>query len=236
MGELLVRFIKNNIHIVCFLFAKVIQWLQERGTFTTNRADCGAPRWRCTPTLKRTHCIALKRPHQKVSEPLHIIPSERFCMSSIPRGYTQWVQPNLHSMLISVCGSYTLYGREKFPRQMLFTNECRFTRDTVFNSQNIHIWDDKNSHAQHAHGVQQHFTINVWAGIVNCSLIGPYLLPSRLTGHAYLIFLQEVLGKLLEDVSLDVRRCLWFQHDMVYHPIMQVQFVITLTDVLYRDG
>ena len=45
------------------------------------------------------------------------------------------------------------------------------------------------------------------------SLIGPCLLPPRLTGHSYLSLMQEVLGELLEDVSLNSRRRLWFQHD-----------------------
>jgi len=44
-------------------------------------------------------------------------------------------------------------------------------------------------------------------------LIGPYILPQRLTGANYLIFLQEVLPKLLEDVPLNLRRDMWFQHD-----------------------
>jgi hypothetical protein len=44
-------------------------------------------------------------------------------------------------------------------------------------------------------------------------LIGPYLLPLRLTGDIYLTFLQEILPKLLEVVPLEVRREMWFQHD-----------------------
>ena len=34
------------------LFVKVIQRLRERGTFTVNRADCGAPRRRRTPNFE----------------------------------------------------------------------------------------------------------------------------------------------------------------------------------------
>ena len=67
--------------------------------------------------------------------------------------------------------------------------------------------------AQHAHWFQQRFSINVWTGIVDGRSIGPYLLPTHLTCHTYLSFLQEVLGELLEDVSLDMRRRLWFEHD-----------------------
>ena len=53
----------------------------------------------------------------------------------------------------------------------------------------------------------------MWAGIVDDSLIGPYLLPPRLTRHTYFIFLQEKLGELLEDISLDICLRLWFQYD-----------------------
>ena len=42
-----------------------------------------------------------------------------------------------------------------------------------------------NPHVQHPHGFQQRFGINVWAGIVDGRLIGPYLLPLRLAGHTY---------------------------------------------------
>ena len=101
----------------------------------------------------------------------------------------------------------------RIPRQIFFTDECRYIRDTILNSRNSYVWDNENLHAQHAHGSQQRFGINVWAGMVDDRLTGPYFLPVRLTGHSYLTFLQEVLGKLLEDESLDIRRRLWFQND-----------------------
>jgi hypothetical protein len=44
-------------------------------------------------------------------------------------------------------------------------------------------------------------------------LIGPYLVPLRLSGDIYLTFLQEILPELLEVVPLEVRREMWFQHD-----------------------
>ena len=109
-------------------------------------------------------------------------------------------------MLISVCGSYAVVCKRLSFHDILFTDECRFTRDAVLNYRNSHVWDDENPHATHAHGFQQRFGINVWAGIVDGRLIGPYLLPPHLTGHTYLIFLEEVLGEFLEDVSLVIRR------------------------------
>ena len=92
-------------------------------------------------------------------------------------------------------------------------------------------------HAQHAHGFQQGFAINVWADTADGCLNGPYLLSPCLTGHTYLIFLQEVgyWGKYLN-------MCLWISVDasgfntMAHHPILQVRFTITLTYVSGRDG
>jgi hypothetical protein len=49
--------------------------------------------------------------------------------------------------------------------------------------------------------------------IIGDHLIGPYLLPLRLTGDIYLTFLKETLPELLEVVPLEVRREMWFQHD-----------------------
>jgi hypothetical protein len=54
--------------------------------------------------------------------------------------------------------------------------------------------------------LQERFGINVWAGIVLDQLIGPCVLPPRLTGAGYLYFLNNDLENLLEDVLLATRR------------------------------
>ncbi|GFV48916.1 uncharacterized protein TNCV_1343251 [Trichonephila clavipes] len=51
------------------------------------------------------------------------------------------------------------------------------------------------------------------SGIVHNNLAGPYILPSRLTGRTYNIFLQEVLPELLVDIPPSVCSRMWFQHD-----------------------
>ena len=80
-----------------------------------------------------------------------------------------------------------------------------------FKLTNQHVWDEENSHAQHAHGFQQRHGFTVWAGIVHSCLIGPCRHPPCLTCHTY--FLQNVLDELLKDVSLDIRQSLRFQDD-----------------------
>ena len=143
------------------------------------------------PTLKRT-LRRVEETRQRVPETLRLewvcltVPSGRICMSrnyilTIPRRYMQCVRANFFMWFLHRC-----VEEPKFPRQILFTDERRFTRDAILNTWNSHVWDDENPHAQHAHGYQQRFGINMWACIVDGRLIGPYLLPPHLTSHTYL--------------------------------------------------
>ena len=100
-----------------------------------------------------------------------------------------------------------------FPNYVLFTDECICTREGIFNSRNSHIWAEENPHATFNRSYQERFSVNMWAGIVGRRLIGPYMLPRRLTGNIYINFLRNALPELLEDVPLNFRQNMWFQHD-----------------------
>ncbi|KAJ4432160.1 hypothetical protein ANN_20776 [Periplaneta americana] len=45
------------------------------------------------------------------------------------------------------------------------------------------------------------------------SSIRPYLLPNSLHGDNYFVFLRDVLPELLENIPLNIRERIWFQHD-----------------------
>lgn len=100
-----------------------------------------------------------------------------------------------------------------FPSCVLFTDEAIFSREGVVNAHNSHVWAHENPRATRTRAAQRRFSINVWAGIVGDCLIGPYLLPSRLDGRSYGIFLEYVLPDLLHDVPASLRDRIWFQHD-----------------------
>lgn len=104
-------------------------------------------------------------------------------------------------------------GCPDFSQTILFTDEATFHRDGYFNSRNNHVWSDENPNGMVRRGAQVRFCVNLWAGMVGNFLLGPYLLPSRLTGAAYLTFLQEQLSEYLEDLPLSLRQTMWFQHD-----------------------
>ena len=98
-------------------------------------------------------------------------------------------------------------------RYILFTEEAQFRRDGVNNTHNCHVWADENPHATVESNFQQRFSVNVWCAVLDDQLIGPFILEGRLTGEAYLRFLQVELPRLLEDVPLNKRSSMYFQHD-----------------------
>jgi hypothetical protein len=77
----------------------------------------------------------------------------------------------------------------------LATDEVGFTRNCVFNSRNTHIWSEENPHEIQERYFQQSFSLNVWIGIIENHLIGPYVLPRRLNGEGYLQFLTRSFAR-----------------------------------------
>jgi len=90
-------------------------------------------------------------------------------------------------------------------RYIIFTDEAQFNRDIVNNTHNSHVWGDENPHATVESNFQQRFSVNVWCAVLDDQLTGPFILEGRLTGEAYLRFLQEELPQLMEDVLLNKR-------------------------------
>lgn len=100
-----------------------------------------------------------------------------------------------------------------FGKNILFTDEACFTRRGVTNFHNEHVYAYENPHAIRVKHFQHEFKINVWAGIIGNCIVGPVILPQRLTGEIYLQHLQNTLPDLLDDLPLELRRNMWFMHD-----------------------
>lgn len=96
---------------------------------------------------------------------------------------------------------------------ILFTDEAGFSRDGILNMHNMHYWSDENPHQTVIRNHQYGFSINVWAGIIDNFLIGPFRMPNRLTGELYRNFLRDELNILLEDVPLNIIRRMHYMHD-----------------------
>jgi hypothetical protein len=71
-----------------------------------------------------------------------------------------------------------------FVPSVLFIDDAAFTRNGIINFHN-HLCGEENPHAIVQSRHQQQFSINVWAGTVYDILVGPHVLPQRLTGNNY---------------------------------------------------
>ncbi|GFS96651.1 uncharacterized protein TNCV_3944271 [Trichonephila clavipes] len=112
--------------------------------------------------------------------------------------------------------AHTMFARlHQQLSSVLFTNEASFSREGIFNTHNSHSWVATYPHVTRTRAAQDRFLVNVWAGILGDHLIGPYILPDRLTGPRYLIFLEQVLPELLDSahVTAATHISMWFQQD-----------------------
>lgn len=96
---------------------------------------------------------------------------------------------------------------------ILWSDESTFTRDGQFNVHNEHFWAAENPRLTRRNAFQVRFSVNVWAGIINETLIGPIFIEERLNGGNYLNLLRHMVTELLDEVPLWNLNNLHFQHD-----------------------
>lgn len=95
----------------------------------------------------------------------------------------------------------------------LFTDEAGFTNHGAVNLRNMHYWAVDNPRWLRQVERQRPWTVNVWCGIIGDHLIGPHFIAGAQTAATYIAFLQNDLPTLLENVPLETRRRMWYQHD-----------------------
>lgn len=100
-----------------------------------------------------------------------------------------------------------------FPLKIIWTDEATFTRGGIVNQRNYHVWALENPRAIRENRFQHEFAINVWLGIWNGLLVGPYFLPGRLNGITFTHFLENDFSNYLDDIPLQQRIEMWFQLD-----------------------
>lgn len=127
----------------------------------------------------------------------------------------QALLPEDYPKRVQFCREMLRRSREnpQYFNSILWTDEANFRRTGVFNIHNMHYWAVENPRIIRDHHFQHQFGVNLWAGIMNGAIIGPFELPARLRGPDYLNFLQNDLPNLLENVPLAIRAHMWFQHD-----------------------
>lgn len=207
------------------LFTRVHNRLRDVGSFTINRRDAGRPRTvRNVGFEEQVLQMFERNPRLSTRAVSHDI---NYSASSVWRvlhgeGLHPFHLQKVHSLLEQDhehrvnCARWFLQQdifQPNFLSKVMFTDEASFTREGVFNSRNSHVWALDNPHEVFVRGYQHKFSVNVWAGILGDRVIGPYVLPNRLSSPIYLVFLRDILPGLLEDVPLEAREDYWLQHD-----------------------
>lgn len=100
-----------------------------------------------------------------------------------------------------------------FLNKILWSDESRFHNNGIVNRHNCHYWSAENPRWVRETNFQTVWGINVWCGLFNGRLIGPYFYDGTLTGERYLEFLQNSLPDLLEDIPINERATMWWQQD-----------------------
>ncbi|KOC58833.1 hypothetical protein WH47_02069 [Habropoda laboriosa] len=149
------------------------------------------------------------------------------------RAHTMLSRDNIPRMEYSRWLLGEIARNPSFCRFVLWTDEACFTRKGCFNVQNSHVWDDENPFAVRSHAAQERWSINLWAGICDDFVVGPYILPNRLNGATYNNFLENVLPNFLEEIPLEIRRNMYFQHDGA--PAHYAANVWAFLDEAFRD-
>lgn len=124
----------------------------------------------------------------------------------LPRDYAKRVQ---------FCRRMLQKHREdpEFLDKILWTDESTFKKDGFMNMHNLHSYALENQHLMREQRSQYRFKVNLWTGILNGQIIGPFELPENLNGEIYHDFLEDELPNLLEDAPLATRRAMWLQND-----------------------
>jgi hypothetical protein len=71
------------------------------------------------------------------------------------------------------------------------------------NTGNSHVWSHHNPRVSMETHFQSCFSVDIWCGVIESQVIGPFVLEERLTSERYLRFLEGNLPMLL-DVLLHI--------------------------------
>lgn len=95
---------------------------------------------------------------------------------------------------------------------ILFSDEATFHKNGFVNRHNYHYYSDINPHLLHTSS-QHKWSINVWGGIINTTIVGPFFFEGCLNGEMYETFLRNDFLALIQAIPQEVLNEMWYQHD-----------------------
>lgn len=102
---------------------------------------------------------------------------------------------------------------QHFHQKILFSDESTFKSDGSVNTWNCRYWAQENPHWLREIDHQHVWKINVWCGIIERHIVGPFFFEEDLNGVRYANFIENDLPPLLENIPLQLRLNMFFQQD-----------------------
>lgn len=97
--------------------------------------------------------------------------------------------------------------------RILFSDEATFMTNGSVNRHNCRYWTDTNPHWYVEAHTQRPSKVNVWAGIVDNRLIGPFIIDGNLNSVKYLEMLQNQIVPALQNMFGQEAQNIWLQQD-----------------------
>lgn len=100
-----------------------------------------------------------------------------------------------------------------FLSKVIWTDECSFTTQGIFNRHNEHYWSIENPRQHQEVRPQGRMSFNVWIGMWDNKILGPILYEGTLTSNRYQELILRNVFEQLENEPLNILRQLWWQQD-----------------------
>jgi hypothetical protein len=102
-----------------------------------------------------------------------------------------------------------------FVNKIVFSDEATYCLNGKVNRHNCRIWSRHNPHWMREVYTQWPQKINVWAGVINSLLIGPFFIQGTLNGGRYLDLLRDNIVPAIAALfsNLLPSEDIWFQQD-----------------------
>lgn len=111
------------------------------------------------------------------------------------------------------------HDNPQFSKKIVFSDEATFCLHGSVNRQNCRYWATENPHWMMECHSQVPQKVNVWAGVIENRVIGPFFFEENLNGERYLEFLENDLVPCLATLYPDPEdpdipdNSLWYQQD-----------------------
>jgi hypothetical protein len=104
-------------------------------------------------------------------------------------------------------------GDNNFFNWIVFSDEATFELHGSVNRHNCRYWSDENPHWMRDSHTQYPQKLNVWAGILGNTIIGPFFLNENINAERYLHLLQNQILPAIQNVVGVAFNSVWFQQD-----------------------